>query len=774
MYSKITNPKTGKRVTTNSEHGKKILKKFMKVLYSKENNLHGGSAMEVEEPEPLWGAFGPGHAVPEGRENAFGGRRAAPPRREQFSPQFGPVPGAAPVGGLYAVPVATPAERARFAAAHPQEVAAGGVGAASKVPSVAPLGTVPLGVHPPQSGATDGSQKRDIHIIGAGPVGLYTALLILDRHLAAWRQSTDHSKWGPWRPPNRPGQHSFHNVNRAYAHIAPNITIWEKRPDKWTSQTRKNVMFLSPSNPIFSLSTSSELKNYLIGNGLCESFPPNYNVGGACRPLRTNRHGTTVIPTQGEGGFAITIWRLQNALNTMLENHQFRANVTIKYGQTPPFTKPGERIPDNIVVIDATGGRSSFMRDLVKYGQGPCTQRIATKKNPGETWDAHDSRDVGGQVAQAPDAYGMTLNIPSHIIAAKLQPNPTSMPRQNRFRLLPMYHLERNGVAGWNPVYTNEPQNLQHRDDPFPHTNNHGYSFYLGINLTQNEYMVAKEAVKGVSPYLRHLNLLPFYFRRVVAGILSHNELISAVDEEKREVWNAFNTQAGHSVLSHIPISIFPIKLGFEGTAAWRDNSKNNTYYLAGDSVASVHFFSGTGINSGMKCAFHIASAIIVDQELPQPSAAGYTHLHHIVARERETLNDYNTFAIGLAQKSMQASCNVDFRASLGGETLPPGSVCNKVRNIPEHRGPQWRRDDGSWIDVTVTPLKTSDDGMDYEIANDADSHLLRINAADPRFRIRTGVGLRHFSDRDCRASNDAPSHDGSPPTTSCAGFDCK
>ena len=285
--------------------------------------------------------------------------------------------------------------------------------------------------------------------------------------------------------------------------------------------------------------------------------------------------------------------------------------------------------------------------------------------------------------------------------------------------------------------------------------------------------MVAKEAVKGVKPYLRHLNLLPFYFRRVVAGILSHNELISAVDEEKREVWNAFNTPAGHPVLSHIPISIFPIKLGFEGTAAWRDNSKNNTYYLAGDSVASVHFFSGTGINSGMKCAFHISQSLIVDQELPQPSAAGYTHLHHIVAREQETLNDYNTFAIGLAQKSMQASCNVDFRASLGGETLPPGSVCNKVRTSLTW-GPQWRRDDRSWIDVTAIALKTSDDGMDYEIANDADSQRLRINADDPRFRISAAPGFIHPSDKDCRASNDAPSQDGSPVTTSCPGFDCK
>ena len=35
MYSKITNPKTGKRVKTNSKLGEKILKKFIKVLNSK-------------------------------------------------------------------------------------------------------------------------------------------------------------------------------------------------------------------------------------------------------------------------------------------------------------------------------------------------------------------------------------------------------------------------------------------------------------------------------------------------------------------------------------------------------------------------------------------------------------------------------------------------------------------------------------------------------------------------------------------------------------------
>ena len=600
-------------------------------------------------------------------------------------------------------------------------------------------------------------QKRDIHIIGGGPVGLYTALLILDRHLSAWVGINDDSQWGL--------RSAFDSVDRKYAYIAPNITIWEKRPDRWTSQTRKNVMFLSPSNPIFSLTTGAELRHNLRVNGLCVVKPPNIGRGGVCFPLHKNGDDVE-IPAHGTGGFAITIWRLQNALGEMLRKHQFRKNVTFKYGEEPEII-PGKPFPSNMVVIDATGGRSSFMRDLVKYGQGECTQRYASKPRVGETWVDHNQRDLRTQAQRPPDAYGMTINIPSDIIPGKSVVIADSQP-QNRYRLLPMYQLDQNARGGWDIKYTTAPKEYDHPSDP----NVAGYSFYLGVNLTGREYSSALNGepggggaaagLKGIPRREQHFNMLPHSLRQRVARILSENELISG--SILPDQWRAFNARVPDRRLNRIPVSIFPIQLGFEGSTAWRDDSKNNTYYLVGDSVFNVHFFSGTGINSGMKCAYEIAKLLIVDQELPLAGMSA-------IEKEREVIANYNAFATELARKSMQASCNVDYRSAVRGETLPVESVCNRVRDTYPI-GPQYFVEaEGRWVDVTITAHHEDPTGMYYNIMipqRGGPPIVHKTRPDDQKFRMREPLGQSIRGDILCRGSNDQRGQ------SSCIGFDCK
>ena len=284
----------------------------------------------------------------------------------------------------------------------------------------------PIPKHYPIHGFSHPYIKKHIHIIGAGPVGLYTAYKILNKHYnIALVEGRKVGIQGPH--PN---------------YVSPRISIWEKRESEQAALTRENVMFLMPTNPALSDIT---LKDAFIKNGMCQVAAQPWIVQGAvCSSPQL------YVQPPSTGGYTMPINKIQKALFELLKFPAWKSNIEFIYGHS--LIK--ENVGQNNIIIDSSGGRSQ----LVSLGEEAV---LGTK------WGKNDYC-VRNFMTEKPDAYGMTINIPCSAIAPiprrGLYKQEVAVFRQNTFRMLPSYTVYGDTASC----------------DKF--------SYYIGFNLTEEEY----------------------------------------------------------------------------------------------------------------------------------------------------------------------------------------------------------------------------------------------------------------------------------------------
>ena len=264
--------------------------------------------------------------------------------------------------------------------------------------------------------------QRVVHIIGMGPVGLFTAYSLLHKDV--------------------------HNRLRK-------VILYESRSEQ-ESFTRVNVIFINKSNPILK---HPIIVDAMLKYGLCGIKPvPPLARGAKCfNPRRS----------EDIAGYSLPINYIQKSILNVL-NDEFAHKIEFKYNSNVVYDEhkklfSGLNFYSGDIIIDATGGRSP----ITNYDAEFMKKHIIT--STGSKFEEVSSVE--------PDAYGMTLNFPCSLNAGNIIPvTDTSLIKDNErpqhnYRFLPGYMFP-------NKCY--KPKDISNDET--------SYSYYLGINLTKQEY----------------------------------------------------------------------------------------------------------------------------------------------------------------------------------------------------------------------------------------------------------------------------------------------
>ena len=457
-------------------------------------------------------------------------------------------------------------------------------------------------------------KRRTIHIIGAGPVGLYTAICLEQRRKRdIWAQ----------------------NVN---------IIVYEKR-DRATSMTRANVIFLN-DNPMLK---NNIIFTELVKNGLCKvAYPPWILKGAGCKSPGVLGYDSAAP------GYTLPINYIQYSLTQVIKNSY--KNIEIKYGiNFKSYASIYDILKEHDIVIDSSGGRSPIVADLLK--------------------DA-DTIGIAQDIADA-DAYGLTINFPCGSIsspgvapwsredpAAVLQAQQT---RQNNYRFLPAY---RGNDGTCNLAVPPTDQGQDQGAEPLK------YSYYMGLNLSRNQYNYLVEQRKKIADLGRG----SFIYTDQIPEEGWGANIRSVINEYLKE--NNINYSGETVDLLKQPntkISFFPIHLNTRTRLWWYfpgdegSPGKKINVFLVGDSIYGVHFFSGSGINTGMTVADKLTDIITEGLKLPINDSEAEDDISSDI-KVAQIFNRYNDVYTNEIQDSLEHSCGVLSNEQRG--ELPDHSIC--------------------------------------------------------------------------------------------------
>ena len=463
----------------------------------------------------------------------------------------------------------------------------------------------------------DKEKRRTIHIIGAGPVGLYTAICLEQRRKRdIWAQ----------------------NVN---------IIVYEKR-DRATSMTRANVIFLN-DNPMLK---NNIIFTELVKNGLCKvAYPPWILKGAGCKSPGVLGYDSAAP------GYTLPINYIQYSLTQVIKNSY--KNIEIKYGiNFKSYTSIYDILKEHDIVIDSSGGRSPIVADLLK--------------------DA-DTIGIAQGIGDA-DAYGLTINFPCGSIsspgvapwswedpAAVLQAQ-AQQTRQNNYRFLPAY---RGNDGTCNLAVPPTDQVQDQGAEPLK------YSYYMGLNLSRNQYNYLVEQRKKIADLGRG----PFIYTDQIPDDAGWGTNIRNVINEYLKENNINYSGATVDLLKqpNTKISFFPIHLNTRTRLWWYfpgdegSPGKKINVFLVGDSIYGVHFFSGSGINTGMTVADKLTDIITEGLKLPINDSEAEDDISSDI-KVAQIFNRYNDVYTNEIQDSLEHSCGVLSNEQRG--ELPDHSIC--------------------------------------------------------------------------------------------------
>ena len=460
---------------------------------------------------------------------------------------------------------------------------------------------------------------QEIHILGAGPVGLLMTYLLL-------KGSGIQLTINLWE--SRP----FHEINTATEKSKSFID-------------RANVMFLNPyakvtpgqrprrDNPLLE---DPFLRDFLIQNGLCQVEKPPWTMRGArcSNPAPNRRPG--VLPAERDRapvGYTMPINNVQislvQAINKLIRDSRYVNHPGPKPRNEPNKGPPkliqhfGKKLagakdwatinlPPDSIVIDATGGRAGIKDNIFGIGQ---------------------LRGGNGDMA---DAFGATCNIPCKVLPmetaamrrAARAPNGEDI-RQHNWRMLPSHYP---------PLGRGSPVVNRCVD----------YSYYLGLSLNLRQWQTSKCVTRHAKAEFAPVctaDMKPAWFQRKIINALLENgfQIDSGPNQwirigQDRRSYSL--TPLGTENMKKLIISTFPINIT-HSTESYRQE-KGIHYFLVGDSVLNVHFFSGTGINSGLKMAGKLSEALRSQSATLQ--VAGH---------------QYHMEAMNIASSGVDSSCGV-------------------------------------------------------------------------------------------------------------------
>jgi len=142
------------------------------------------------------------------------------------------------------------------------------------------------------------------------------------------------------------------------------------------------------------------------------------------------------------------------------------------------------------------------------------------------------------------------------------------------------------------------------------------YSYYLGLSLNLRQWQTSKCDTKHTKAEFAPIctaDMKPDWFQRKIINALLENgfEINRGSNAWIRVGGDGRSyslTNLGKENMKKLIISTFPINIT-HSTKSYEQH-RNIHYFLVGDSVLNVHFFSGTGINSGLKMAGKLAEAL--------------------------------------------------------------------------------------------------------------------------------------------------------------------
>lgn len=436
--------------------------------------------------------------------------------------------------------------------------------------------------------------EQEIHILGAGPVGLLMTYLLLKGRgiritINLWENR-------PFREINTPTEKSVSFINRANVmFLNPYAKVTPGQPPP--PQRRDNPLLEDPF-----------LRDFLIQNGLCEAEKPPWTMRGArCSnpaPNTRSGFGTPGLPAERDRapvGYTMPINNVQISLVQAI-NKLIRDSGHLNHPGPGPRYEPNRgppkliqhfgkklagkddwatiNLPPNSIVIDATGGRAGIKNNIFGISQ---------------------IRGGNGDMA---DAFGATCNIPCDVLpmesaarrSAARAPNGEDI-RQHNWRMLPSH---------FPPLRAGSPAAHRCVD----------YSYYLGLSLNLRQWQTSKcdtRHTKAEFAPICTADMKPDWFqRKIITALLENGFEINrgsnrwiSVGQDGRSY---SLTNLGKENMKKLIISTFPINIT-HSTESYKQD-RNIHYFLVGDSVLNVHFFSGTGINSGLKMAGKLSEAL--------------------------------------------------------------------------------------------------------------------------------------------------------------------
>lgn len=403
--------------------------------------------------------------------------------------------------------------------------------------------------------------NKDIVVIGAGPVGLWFVISLLESKSITKIKS---------------------------------LTVLEKRKTS-NYTTRKQQFFIE--NEFFN-KLPEDIKTELLKDpDACRIFRPNRLIKSYCYKPATgfpDAKTPTTSPDFGKNdyinGYSIMINKLQEVFKKYIDKQIKIDKIKDKFSNKKIdfiFDATVEKIEDKKIVYkihgDVTEKNKSFDTLVISSGKidklGIDMGKYDIKSEESAT-DTEDKKKLK-------DLYGAAINITTNI------------------------KLDTDSVKDQNVIDYFNTSDYQHR---FRFFRQQGINLYVGINLSKDEYEKYKNLKEGGNNVFKQLSDL----------LKNENEIKQNSPGELKNIYDWIATiisaytkkdfkKAGTDfAIGKGEFSIFPIKL-MSATNPFVKKANNNNVYVIGDAVNSPHFFSMYGVNSGFKTANMVSDIIARD-----------------------------------------------------------------------------------------------------------------------------------------------------------------
>jgi len=389
--------------------------------------------------------------------------------------------------------------------------------------------------------------NKDIVVIGAGPVGLWFVISLLE--------STDLTK-------------------------IKSLTVLEKRKESEYT-TRKQQFFIE--NEFFN-NLPNDIKTELLKDpDACRIFRPNRLIKSYCYKPATvfpDEETPATSPDTGKNkyinGYSIMINKLQEVFKKYIDNQLTKDEINNKFNNKQIkfiFGATVMEIEDKSIKYNNGNKKNqSFETLVISSGKIIIPNSYGLRSVESATADEDK--------AKLKDLYGAAINITTTV------------------------DLGADAAKEQEVIDYFNNSDYQHR---FRFFRQQGENLYLGINLSKDEYDKYTNLQEGGANVFKKGKNANKISQSSTGGEQTIYNLIATIMAAYTK--KNFTTAGTDFTIAKGEFSIFPIKLMSADPPYVRKGDKNNVYII-GDAVNSPHFFSMYGVNSGFYTANKVRDII--------------------------------------------------------------------------------------------------------------------------------------------------------------------